>query len=136
LMKPNPLTITPTAGFSEIGDKFIATRFNYLYVTDKGRFLGAVSLHDIKSFLNTPELAKVVIAGDILRDSFPVVRADASLTEALERFSDHDGERLPVVSDSNGRHLLGTVAKTDVILALAGSTTRSATTVGLSPGQG
>lgn len=136
LMKPNPLTITPTAGFSEIGDKFIATRFNYLYVTDKGRFLGAVSLHDIKNFLNTPELAKVVIAGDILRDSFPVLRADASLTEALERFSHHDGERLPVVADSNGQRLLGTVAKTDVILALAGSTTRSATTVGLSPGQG
>jgi len=129
LMKPNPLTVAPTAGFSEIGDKFIASRINYLYVTDNGQFLGAVSLHDIKNFLNTPELAKVVIAGDILRDSFPVVRPDASLSEALERFSHHDGERLPVVADSNGQHLLGTVAKTDVILALAGSTTRSATAV-------
>ena len=128
LMKPNPLTISPTTGFSEIAEKFIATRFNYLYVTYDGSFLGAVSLHDIKNYLNTPELAKVVIAGDLLRDSFPLVRANASLIEALERFSHHDGERLPVVS--HDRHLVGSIAKTDVILALAGSTARSATTTG------
>jgi len=127
-MKPNPLTISPTTGFSEIAEKFIATRFNYLYVTYDGSFLGAVSLHDIKNYLNTPELAKVVIAGDLLRDSFPLVRANASLIEALERFSRHDGERLPVVS--HDRHLVGSIAKTDVILALAGSTARSATTTG------
>ncbi|PYK16752.1 MAG: hypothetical protein DME55_11485 [Verrucomicrobia bacterium] len=28
IMKPEPLTISPRAGFSEIGEKFIATRFN------------------------------------------------------------------------------------------------------------
>ncbi len=129
LMKPNPLAVSPGAGFAEIGEKFIATRINYLYVTDHERFLGAISLHDIKNYLNTPELAKVVIAGDILREPFPVVRPEASLTEALERFSQHDGERLPVVSDSGDQRLIGSIAKTDVILALAGSTTRSATTV-------
>jgi CIC family chloride channel protein len=127
-MKPNPLTISPTTGFSEIGEKFINSRFNYLYVTDHGRFLGAISLHDIKSYLNTPDLAKVVIAGDILRDSFPVVRAGASLTQALERFSHHDSERLPVVS--HDRELVGSISKTDVILAIAGSTARPATASG------
>jgi len=121
-----PGSLSPTTGFSEVGEKFIDSRFNYLYVTDRGRFIGAVSLHNIKSYLNTPELAKVVIAGDLLRDSFPVVRASASLIEALERFSHHDGERLPVVS--HDRELVGSIAKTDVILALAGSTVRSATT--------
>jgi CIC family chloride channel protein len=128
LMKPNPLTISPTTGFSEIGEKFIDSRFNHLYVTDHGRFLGAISLHDIKSYLNTPDLAKVVIAGDILHDSFPVVHAGASLAQAMEGFSDHDGERLPVVS--HDRQLVGSISKTDVILALAGSTARPATTTG------
>ena len=121
LMKENPLTVSPNAGFSEIGEKFIATRFNYLYVTDRDRFLGAVSLHDIKDYLNTPELARVVIAGDIIRDHFPVVPPNATLNEALERFSDHDGERLPVVSSSPEYRLVGSISKTDVILALAGS---------------
>jgi chloride channel protein, CIC family len=130
IMKLKPLTISPRARFSEIAEKFVATRFNYLYVADHDRFLGAVSLHDVKNYLNTPELAKVVIARDILHDSIPIVRRDASLTEALERFRHHDGERLPVVTDSTSKHLIGTIAKTDLILALAGSTTRSATIVG------
>jgi len=47
----------------------------------------------------------------------------------LERFRQHDGEWLAVVNDSATKRLIGTIAKTDVILALAGSTTRSATMV-------
>lgn len=121
LMKPVPLTVQPTARFAEIGEKFIASRVNYLYVTDGGRFIGAVSLHDIKSYLNSPELAAIVIAGDVMRDSFPFVRPDASLVQAMERFVNHDGERLPVVSNSGEHQLLGSISKTDVILALAGS---------------
>lgn len=121
LMKENPLTISPNSRFAEIGEKFLSTRFNYLYVTDRDRFVGAVSLHDIKNYLNSPELAEVVIAGDILHDHFPVVRPEATLSEALDRFMHHDGERLPVVSGSGGHRLVGSISKTDVILALAGS---------------
>ena len=120
LMKGDPLTVSPTARFGEIGEKFIATRFNYLYVTDNDRFIGAISLHDIKNYLNTPELAELVIAGDILRERFPVVHPATTLTEALESFTKHDGERLPV-TESSSRKLLGSISKTDVILALAGS---------------
>ena len=122
LMKPDPLTVTPGAGFAEIGEKFVANRFNYLYVTDAGgRFIGAISLHDIKSYLNAPELAELVIAGDILREDIPTIRPPASLTEALERFTRHAGERLPVVTGDASARLVGSLAKTDVILALAGS---------------
>ena len=127
LMKADPLTISPTAGFAEIGEKFVSTRFNYLYVTNRKKFVGAVSLHDIKNYLNAPELAALVIAGDILRDHFPVVRADATLTEALSSFSQHDGERLPVVNNAAENQLIGSISKTDVILALAGSNPAVAT---------
>ena len=78
-------------------------------------------MHDIKNYLNSPELAKLVIAGDLMHERFPFIRPDASLSEALERFSRHDGERLPVVSNSEEHRLLGSISKTDVILALAGS---------------
>jgi CIC family chloride channel protein len=121
LMKPNPLAIQPTARFAEIGEKFIASPVNYIYVTDNGRFVGAVSLHDIKRYLNSPDLAELVIAEDIVRDRFPTVRPEASLAEAMERFAHHDGERLPVVGNSGDNQLLGTISKTDVILPLAGS---------------
>jgi CIC family chloride channel protein len=121
LMKPDPLTVSPTARFAEIGQKFIANRFNYLYVTEGGRFVGAISLHDIKNYLNAPELAEVVIAGDILREDIPIIEPSASLNEALDRFARHLGERLPVVTNHEAHRLVGSLAKTDVILALAGS---------------
>jgi CBS domain-containing protein len=41
------------------------------------------------------------------------------LEEALERFTRHRGERLPVVSDDPVPRLLGSLAKTDLLLALA-----------------
>ncbi len=121
LMKPDPLTVSPTARFAEIGEKFVANRFNYLYVTVGGRFVGAISLHDIKSYLNAPELAQLVIAGDILREDIPTLEPTATLHEALDRFARHQGERLPVVMNQNRDQLVGSLAKTDVILALAGS---------------
>ncbi|MGH7935622.1 MAG: CBS domain-containing protein, partial [Chthoniobacterales bacterium] len=124
LMKPDPLTVLPTARFAEIGEKFIANRFSYLYVTEEGHFIGAISLHDIKNYLNAPELAEVVIAGDIVREDFPTIHPSASLNEALDRFARHVGERLPVVTDHGVSRLVGSLAKTDVILALAGSDKR------------
>jgi CIC family chloride channel protein len=134
LLKPGPLTVSPTARFAEIGEKFIAARVNYLYVTEEGRFLGAISLHDIKNYLNTPELASLVIAKDIVREGFPTVRPGASLAEAMEHFLQHDGERLPVVTNLGDNRLIGSLSKTDVILALAGSS-RSPSTVRDSDGQ-
>ena len=121
LLKPDPLTVSPTARFAEIGEKFISNRFNYLYVTEDGRFIGAISLHDIKTYLNAPELAELVIAGDIVREDFPVIPPSASLSEALDCFARHLGERLPVVSSTDSNRLIGSLSKTDVILALAGS---------------
>ena len=62
--------------------------FNYLYVTERTDVFSARSrLHDIKNYLNAPELAELVIADDIVRHGFPVVRPDAALAEALEVLS-------------------------------------------------
>ena len=127
LVKKDPLTVPGTARFAEIAQKFIASRVNHLYVTDAGRFVGAISLHDIKNYLNAPELAELVIADDIVHHGFPVVRPEATLAEAMESFVHHDGERLPVVSRSADHRLIGSISKTDVILALAGSSRSPAT---------
>ena len=72
LMKAKPPTLSRHARFAEIARMFLGTRVNNLYVTDaEGRFLGAVSLHDIKPYLGEPDLAELVIANDILREDFP-----------------------------------------------------------------
>ena len=120
LMKKSPVAVPEASRFADIAESFLTHRFNYLYVVgDDHKFKGAISLHDIKSYLSDPELASIVIARDILRDKFPTVAPDESLTDALNVFSRHDGERLPVMSNFEERELVGSISKTDVILALA-----------------
>jgi len=119
LMKAETSAIPMTAEFNEIAQNFISHRFNYLYVVDKDRhFLGVVSLHDIKPYLNEPEMANVIIAADILRENFPTVTPTVPLAQALEYFAHHDGERLPVL-DEKDHTLLGSISKSDLILAIA-----------------
>lgn len=120
LMKPNPLRVTEKAPFSEIAGTFVKNRMNYLYVVDgKDRLCGALSLHDIKPYLNTPELAHLVRAYDLVREGFPSVVSNATLPQVMEAFVHHDGERLPVIRDENDRTLLGTVSKRDLLFTLA-----------------
>ena len=120
LMKKDPAAVPEVSQFAEIAENFLTNRFNYLYVVGDGRkFMGAISLHDIKNYLNDPELASLVIARDIVREGFPTLARDETLTEALGVFSHHDGERLPVTDNGEERTLVGSISKTDVLLALA-----------------
>ena len=120
LMRKDPMAVPEVSRFAEIAENFLTNRFNYLYVVGEGRkFMGAISLHDIKNYLNDPELASLVIARDIVREGFPTLAPEESLTEALGVFSHHDGERLPVTSNFEDRTLVGSISKTDVLLALA-----------------
>lgn len=120
LMKKDPVAVGEVSRFTDIAQSFLTNRFNYLYVVGEGRkFKGAISLHDVKSYLNDPELASIVIARDIVQDRFPSVAKDESLSDALGVFSRHDGERLPVTTDCEDRTLVGSISKTDVLLALS-----------------
>lgn len=117
LMKAKPPTLSRHARFAEIARMFLGTRVNNLYVTDaEGRFLGAVSLHDIKPYLGEPDLAELVIANDILREDFPRLGPESTLSEALGRFLNFEAERLPVV-EASGK-LIGSISKGDLLLAL------------------
>jgi CIC family chloride channel protein len=118
LMRENPPTVSPSARFEEIAQMFLRLRVNHLYVVDdQAAFLGAVSLQDIKPYLNEPELAGLVQARDILRDDFPRLAPEQTFTDALAGFLNVTAERLPVVDQ--GGQLRGSLAKSDLLLALA-----------------
>jgi len=119
LMKRNPPCVGENARFVDIAENFITHRFNYLYVvSDEGKLLGAISLHDVKNYLNEPDLAQIIIARDLLREGFPTINRTETLAEALQRFAHHDGERLPVTDSTENSHLEGSISKTDLLLAL------------------
>ncbi|MSR65464.1 MAG: CBS domain-containing protein [Verrucomicrobiae bacterium] len=119
-MKPSPPSVPESSRFSQIAETFVGNRNNYLYVTSDGsRFSGAISLHDIKAYLNEAEISNLVTAFDLVHREFPFVAQNATLTEALEKFSRHDGERLPVINDFEQRKLIGSISKTDLLLTMA-----------------
>ena len=120
LMKREPLSVAGTANFEAVAAALASHTFKHLYVVDPdGRFLGAIALQDLKPFLHDRDLPEVVIALDLMRDDIPVLTENASLKESLEIFSRHDGERLPVLDNPRDRRLIGSLAKTDVLLTFA-----------------
>ncbi len=117
LMRPKPAVLAPGTHFADIARMFLETAVNNLYVVDtEGKFLGAVSLHDIKPYLAEPALGELVLARDVLHEDFPRVAPELPLTEALAGFLGVVAERLPVVG-SDGT-LRGSLAKSDLLLAL------------------
>jgi len=121
LIKRDPLTLPQTATFAQIVQTFVQQRFQHIYIVDGQRkLLGAVSLHDVKTFLDRPELETVVIADDIMDENFPSISSLHSTGDALKKFSETRSERLPVVDNPTLQRLIGSISKTDIILHLAG----------------
>src|ERR1700756_4123742 len=121
LIRRDPITLPPNATFAEIEKTFLQNRYQHIYVVGKQmEFLGAVSLHDIKEFLDEPELAHMVIAADIMKENFPRISPLQPMADALEKFSEVDSERLPVVESLGSQRLIGSISKTDIMLHLAG----------------
>ncbi len=118
LVKAQKIPVRHTARFEAIANEFLQSRQEEIYVTtEEERYAGAISLHDIKPYLNDVAVAAHVIAGDLLRDDVPSVALSATLAEALRIFALHAGQSLPVVEPDTGR-LAGILVKNDLLLAL------------------
>ncbi len=121
LVRRDPVTLPQRATLAEIGQAFLQNRLQHIYIVNSDhRLLGAISLHDIKAFLDEPELGQVVIAADLMNENFPRISPQQGMGEALQRFSEVQSERLPVVDNLDSDHLIGSISKTDIMLHLAG----------------
>jgi chloride channel protein, CIC family len=124
LIQRDPLTLPSNATFADIAKIFVQHRLQNIYIIGQDkRFLGAVSLHDIKEFLDRPELAQMLIAADLVNEDFPRISPIQGMGQALEKFSEVQAERLPVVDDLSTLRLIGSISKTDIMLYLAGKRT-------------
>ena len=123
LIKPPPTTVGATASLAEIATLFLNTRrLNLAVVTPEGALLGLVNLHDIKEYLTEKQIGQLVTAEELAHTT-PLVTPEMSLQSTLQAFAGFEGERLPVVESVASRRLMGSVAKFDLLLALAGANT-------------
>jgi len=127
LIQLDPLTLPAKATFAEIAQTFVQQPFQHIYIVgENNQFLGAVSLHDLKEYLDRPELATMFIATDLMNEDFPRISPFQGMGDAFEKFSEVRSERLPVVDDLDSCRLIGSISKTDIMLYLSGKQNKGA----------
>jgi CBS domain-containing protein len=116
LLRPEQVTIAPDLELPRVLDVFVASRRNHLYVVDeRGAFVGAVNLHDVNEALRAAGGAGALVASDAMRKRFEATTPEEGLPRVLERFAAQECERLPVLRDLDGRQLVGTISKRDIL---------------------
>jgi chloride channel protein, CIC family len=99
LVAKDSTCLLPQASFGEVARAFLQSRHDSLHVVDEsGRFLGIVSLHDIKPYLDQEELESLLIARDVMHEETPRLAPEQTMSEALDLFGMADTGRLPVTS--------------------------------------
>jgi CIC family chloride channel protein len=120
VVRPTGATVSPAERFEKVTEIFLKAPEgeNQLYVTNKeGKFLGTISLHEIKRFFRETEHLDSVIAADIANSSGPSVCAEDPVSHAIELLAESDAEFLPVLDDPASRKLIGTVSKRNLLAA-------------------
>jgi chloride channel protein, CIC family len=106
------------ASFGKVARAFLQSRHDSVHVVDGEHLAGVISLHDIKPYLDQPELESLLIARDVMHEDVPRCAPDQTMGEALEFFSRAEMDRLPVTRPDGT--FLGAIARADVLLFLAG----------------
>lgn len=118
LARPDPNILKAGDRYGDVVEKFLSTRRQRLFVAGPdGKLVGAISLHDIKHALESPETLTAVVALDLMTPVEQTVHKDERLHRATELFAHSDFERLPVV-DSEGK-FLGVLSKRDLLAVYA-----------------
>lgn len=116
-IKPAETVLPLDAPLHELTRLFLQYPVKYIYIVDgSNRYQGVVALQDLAPVLPDAAAASSRQARDFLRRDFlAVITPDMSLSDALQRFLTHQGERLPVVQDLDDPVLLGVVFKTSLL---------------------
>jgi CBS domain-containing protein len=104
-----------SAPFNVIVEWFLKEQRNWLYVVDDNdRFLGAISLHAIKDMLHQTESLRVIVAADLVDDTFVFAVPEDRLADVMDKFWGQNSERLPVLRNATDRTLIGWMSKRDL----------------------
>jgi len=117
LVRTDPLTVQADAPVAEVLDLFARNRGTPVYVMRDGRLVGAIDLRDAFQVADATRRRDSLTALDLVRD-VPRVTPKTPLDEVMRRFSQLEVAQLPVVTLHDPDHLVGSVARGDVVSAL------------------
>ncbi|MGI9432574.1 MAG: chloride channel protein [Myxococcota bacterium] len=122
-----PEVVPASAHFATLIDLVVESdHTEFFVVSDGGRYLGPIYLAELRRLLHEQEhLRSLVVAGDLVVPGRPTVREDDDLDVVMQLFSHHqEVEEIGVIAGDDGRELVGSVHKRDVIAAYNQETLR------------
>lgn len=109
---PANLTVDAKDSLSQVRDKIMMTPYNHLHVLDdEGRWLGVVGRETLEGAGDGAQ------AGHLVRADSRYLESGMTLEEAVQAAAHIPSEMMPVL-ESGSRKLLGTLAKSDLLLHL------------------
>ncbi len=117
VMQAALMTLHETDRLSAAGDVLVSSRHHGLPVVNaEGHLVGMFTVKDLDEAL-MPGLAPEITIGKVLSQDLVTTFPDETVGAALQRMSQADIGRLPVVSREDPRHLLGMLHRADMIRA-------------------
>jgi len=93
----------------------IDAKYGDVFVTDRhNRYLGVITLKDVRRALLDNDLAELLIAGD-LAVKIPAVTGDAPVSLAIKRIREFNIENIPVIVSQKNHELAGIITHRDII---------------------
>ncbi len=101
--------------FRELLGVILNARYGDVFVVDEtNRFMGIITLKNVRQALLDNDLASLFIANDLVMD-VPAVGPDEPLSVAIERVQELDIENIPVVIPGKNDFLVGIITRKDMI---------------------
>ncbi|TYO97690.1 Kef-type K+ transport system membrane component KefB [Geothermobacter ehrlichii] len=119
IMRQNVETIHNDTGYHELLRLVAHSSYDRFPVVDgENRFIGMIAYTEIRNLLFEPDLARLVVASDLITGVRLTVAPDQSLREVLDLFHRHrDVSYFPVVDPDEPDRLLGILSQNDVLAA-------------------
>jgi len=109
------MALNPQDSLATVTERLGNAAYLILPVVDAGnRLLGVVSLEEVYLASQSPEMASLVLAEDLMRSDIEPLTPLDTLDRALELFVENDLLTLPVVSSLADRLVVGTVSRFDI----------------------
>ncbi len=111
-----PVVIPEETSFEKLLDLVVhSARSEFFVVRDGRRYMGTVSVHQMRKVLQESDsVNSLIIARDMADSTYPVLTPEDKLDVVMKLFTQVHVDELPVISDHK---LVGSVRKTDVLEA-------------------
>lgn len=108
VMKTDQPAIRLRAPLAEVMDLIARSDAVHFPVVDAGQeFRGVITLEGLKATLNMPHIGQLIVAQDLMEETFHTVKPSTLLSEAQQLMKDRGRDYLAVVDEKDSKRLVG-----------------------------